>query len=62
MLQQEVADRLKRPQAFVSKYESGVRRLDLIELLDILDALEVDPSDFINQFLEQRQGLVKLPR
>ena len=61
MRQQDVADRLDRPQAFVSKYESGVRRLDLVELLDVLAALEVDPHDFIDQYLAQ-QSLTALPR
>ncbi|MGF6531459.1 transcriptional regulator with XRE-family HTH domain [Paraburkholderia sp. GAS206C] len=49
LLQEEVAARLKRPQSFVSKYESGMRRVDLAELLDILGALEADPHDFIDQ-------------
>lgn len=61
MLQQDVADRIHRPQAFVSKYESGVRRLDLVELLDVLDALEVDAHEFIDQYLAQR-GPSALPR
>lgn len=30
--QAEVAERLGRPQSFVSKYESGERRLDILEL------------------------------
>ncbi|MEJ0003538.1 MAG: helix-turn-helix transcriptional regulator [Pararobbsia sp.] len=51
LLQQDVADRLSRTQTFVSKYESGIRRVDLIELLDILAALEVDPHEFIDRIL-----------
>jgi len=51
LLQQDVAERIGRPQAFVSKVESGVRRLDLIELTDYLRALEVDPHEFMNQVL-----------
>jgi transcriptional regulator with XRE-family HTH domain len=30
--QVEVADRIKRPQSFVSKIESGERRIDIVEL------------------------------
>lgn len=37
--QGELAERLDRPQSFVSKYESGERRIDLIELRDICVAL-----------------------
>lgn len=61
LLQQTVADRLGRTQTFVSKYESGGRRLDLIELLDVLRALEADPHEFIDRVLQQ-QPMKSLPR
>lgn len=51
LLQQEVADRLGRPQGFVSKVESGIRRLDVVEVLDFLRALEADPHDFIEKLI-----------
>lgn len=51
LFQQDVADKLGRPQAFVSKVESGVRRLDLIELLDFLRVLDVNPHDFMDRLL-----------
>lgn len=60
-LQQDIADRLGRSQTFVSKYESGSRRIDLIELLDILQALEADPHGFIDLML-QRRPMKALPR
>ncbi|WP_395061150.1 helix-turn-helix domain-containing protein [Paraburkholderia silvatlantica] len=53
LLQQDVADKLGRPQAYISKVESGVRRLDLIELMDILRVLETDPHLFIDDLLSQ---------
>lgn len=37
--QQTLADRLKKPQSFVSKYERGERRLDVPEFLAITRAL-----------------------
>jgi transcriptional regulator with XRE-family HTH domain len=37
--QEAVADALGRPQSYVSKYESGERRLDFVETLDICGAL-----------------------
>lgn len=37
--QTQLATRLGKPQSFVSKYESGERRLDAIELLDVARAL-----------------------
>jgi transcriptional regulator with XRE-family HTH domain len=53
LLQQDMAERLGKTQAFVSKYESGLRRVDLIELLDILRALEVSPRTFMDKVLAQ---------
>jgi transcriptional regulator with XRE-family HTH domain len=50
-LQQELAHRMRRTQTFVSKYETGLRRLDVIELLDILRALDADPHEFVDQIL-----------
>lgn len=42
LTQVEVAKHLSRPQSFVSKYETGERRLDLVELSEVCDALGVD--------------------
>ncbi|WP_433268983.1 helix-turn-helix domain-containing protein [Actinosynnema sp. CS-041913] len=39
LTQVEVAKRLDEPQSFVSKYESGERRLDVIELRRVAQAL-----------------------
>lgn len=47
--QQYLAEKLNRPQSFVSKYESGERRLDLVEFLDVAEALQFDVCDFINK-------------
>jgi transcriptional regulator with XRE-family HTH domain len=60
LLQQEVADRLQRTQTYVSRYESGARRIDLIELLDVLRALDSDPHSFIDRI--QAPPLKALPR
>lgn len=39
LTQVEVARRLDVPQSFVSKYESGERRLDVIELRHVAEAI-----------------------
>jgi transcriptional regulator with XRE-family HTH domain len=44
MTQQQLADRLGKPQSFISKYEGGERRIDVIEFIAIADALEMDAS------------------
>ena len=52
--QEEVARRLKRPQSFVSNYEGGERRLNVIELIDVCDAIGVDPRQVINELIKAK--------
>jgi transcriptional regulator with XRE-family HTH domain len=47
--QQELAARLSKPQSFVSEYERGQRRVDVVELLVISRALGVDPLELFAQ-------------
>jgi transcriptional regulator with XRE-family HTH domain len=47
--QEDVATALGRPQSFVSKYERGERRLDVIEFLEVTHFLGVDPHSIIRQ-------------
>jgi len=49
LTQQDVAKRLDKPQSFVSKYESGERRLDVIEFLEVCQALNVKPSSIFRK-------------
>jgi transcriptional regulator with XRE-family HTH domain len=51
--QQDLAVALNKPQSYVSKYENGERRLDLVEFLDIAEALKFDKHHFIEK-LEER--------
>ena len=53
LTQQAVADLLSKPQSFVSKYESGERRLDVVEFIHIAKLLHEDPV-----LLLQEMGLV----
>ncbi|MAY14728.1 MAG: hypothetical protein CMI06_05245 [Oceanospirillaceae bacterium] len=50
--QHQLADVLGRPQSFVSKYESGERRLDVLEFIQVCKALDEPPSDVI-QLIEK---------
>ena len=50
LTQAALAAKLKRPQSFVSKYESGERRLDLVELREICNALGISLVDFVRSF------------
>lgn len=48
--QSELARRLARSQSFVSKYEAGELRLDLVELRVICRALKTSLVSFVRQF------------
>jgi len=50
--QADLAERLGRPQSFVSKYESGERHLDVIELWEVCRALGVSLEDFARRLEE----------
>ena len=47
--QRDVAKRLKKIQSYVSKYERGERRLDVVEFLDVAKVLDVDPHEIIDR-------------
>lgn len=47
--QVSLAKRLNKPQSYVSKYENGERRLDVVEFLDIAACLELDAAAFIQK-------------
>ena len=49
LTQAQVASKLDKPQSFVSKYERGERRLDVIEFLEVTRVLDVDPSFMIER-------------
>lgn len=48
--QVDMARALGKPQAFVSYYESGARRLDLLELRQVCNALGISLPDFVRRF------------
>jgi transcriptional regulator with XRE-family HTH domain len=48
--QDDLAKRLAVPQSFVSKYESGERRLDFVEVRRICGALDISLPDFVQLF------------
>ncbi len=47
MTQTALSNRLGRPQSFVSKYERGERRLDVVEFAEVARALGIDPLRFL---------------
>lgn len=49
--QVELAERLGKPQSFVSKVERGERRLDVIEFCELAEALRRDPAKLLQEFV-----------
>ena len=47
--QRELAERLGRTQSYVAKVELCERRLDVIQLLELLDALDIDALAFLKE-------------
>ena len=47
LTQAQLAKKLRRHQSFISKYERGERRLDVIEFLEVADAIGIDPADLL---------------
>jgi transcriptional regulator with XRE-family HTH domain len=56
LTQQQVAKALKRHQPFISSIESGQRRVDVIELLDLTAVLGADIHQVIRE-VERMPGL-----
>lgn len=46
----DMANRLGKAQSYVSKYESGERKLDFVEVMDICEALGVRPNVLIDLY------------
>lgn len=48
--QRDLAQRLGKAQAFVSKIEAGERRLDWVEVLNLIEILELDEVQFLGEY------------
>ena len=47
--QQQLAQKLKKPQSFVSKYENCERRLDVVEFLEICRIMDINPQEIFDK-------------
>ncbi|MCR6652665.1 MAG: helix-turn-helix domain-containing protein [Cellvibrionaceae bacterium] len=47
--QAQLSEKLGKPQSYVSKYENGDRRLDLIEMMEVCQRINADPHVLIDR-------------
>jgi transcriptional regulator with XRE-family HTH domain len=51
LTQQALAEKLRRPQSFVAKYENGERRIDVVEFVALARALDVSPVALLRRYV-----------
>lgn len=52
LTQLQVAKKIGQTQSYVSKYESGEQRLDLMELEAVCKAVGIELTGFVERYLE----------
>jgi transcriptional regulator with XRE-family HTH domain len=52
LTQSQLAEKIGQTQSYVSKYENGEQRLDLIELEAVSKAVGISLTDFVERYLE----------
>lgn len=50
LTQTQVAEMLRKPQSYVSKYERGERRLDFTEFAELADVLGINITAFLTAY------------
>lgn len=51
--QQTLAKKLGKNQSYISKYENAERRLDMIEVIAIMKAMDSNPVELMNNILKE---------
>ena len=49
--QAQLAKRLRKPQSFISAYENGQRRIDVLEFIRIAKVLEASPATLFGEIV-----------
>jgi transcriptional regulator with XRE-family HTH domain len=55
LTQRELGKRLHKPHSYVAKIENGERRLDVVEFVEIAEALQIKPGVLFDRFLHWRR-------
>jgi transcriptional regulator with XRE-family HTH domain len=53
LTQQQVADRLGKPQSYVAKVEGAERRIDVLEFAALVKAMGNDPTVLLDRLLSE---------
>ena len=53
LLQADLAKKLKKPQSYISKVESGERNIDVIEFTSYCEALDLEPSKWLKRLVDK---------
>ena len=61
LTQNQLAKKLRKPQSFISKYENGERRLDVVEFMKIARVIGSDPYKLLKE-MEGRASEKKSPK
>ncbi len=48
LTQQQLADKLEKPQSYIAKIEKYERKLDVMEFIEFCEALNVDTADMVD--------------
>ena len=57
LTQSELAHKLGKPQSYISKYESGERKLDVIDVIEVVQSLNMSPSLFLRDFCSKMEKI-----
>lgn len=57
LTQQQLAEKLHKPQSYIAKIEGFERKLDLLEFIEMCEALKVSPSALIQKIEHVEDGL-----
>ena len=53
LTQQQVADRLGKPQSYLAKVEGAERRIDVVEFIALAEALGLDAADLLKTLVSE---------
>lgn len=54
MTQVVLAETVKNTQTFISKIERGERRIDVVEFIELCEAMDVDPAAAFQELIDRR--------